>query len=250
MRDQDRKFYLLPKAHKPKNKWPQTNMPEGRPIVGDCGTESRRARELIDHLIKPLATKHPSYLKETYDFLEKIRNRTIHKDHILVTGGHHCTYTNMCITRTLNVLRKELARHPERDRPDNEIMTLLTTIMTNNDFTFNKELYLQVFGTAMGKIFAPNLANIYLIDLDKEAIRIKPNLFFRFLDDTFFIWPGTREELDEYQDFSSAHSKNADVKYFCGMLDGLAFLPVSDLPAGMTICRKRAGLHNSTNGLF
>src|SRR6218665_2885891 len=117
-------------------------------------------------------------------------------------------------------------------------MTLLTTIMTNNDFTFNKELYLQVFGTAMGKIFAPNLANIYLIDLDKgamEGFRIKPNLFFRFLDDIFFIWPGTREELDEYQDFSSAHSKNADVKYFCGMLDGLAFLPVSDLLAGMTI---------------
>lgn len=80
MRDQDRKFYLLPKVHKPKNKWPQTNIA----IVGDCGTESRRASELSDHFIKPLATKHPSDLKDTYDFLEKNRNRTIHKDHILV----------------------------------------------------------------------------------------------------------------------------------------------------------------------
>lgn len=74
MKDQDRKFYLLPKVHKPRNKWPQTNMPEGRPLVSDCGTESRRASELIDHFIKPLANKHPSYLKDTYDFLDKIGN--------------------------------------------------------------------------------------------------------------------------------------------------------------------------------
>jgi len=214
MKDKDRKFYLLPKVHKPNTKWPQANMPEGRPIVSDCGTESKRASELIDHFIKPLAIKHPSYLKDTYDFLEKIRNKVIHKDHILVTGDVTALYTNMCITRTLNILRRELALNPQRNRPDEEIMTLLTTIMTNNDFTFNDELYLQVFGTAMGKTFAPNLANLYLMDLDKEAMdgfRIKPYLFFRFLDDIFFVWPGTREDLDEYQDFLNAQIPNIKI---------------------------------------
>jgi len=29
-------FYLLPKIHKPQDKWPQTNMPKGRPIGSDC----------------------------------------------------------------------------------------------------------------------------------------------------------------------------------------------------------------------
>ena len=71
--------------------------------------------------------------------------------------------------------------HPQKDRTDEEIMKLLTTIMTNNDFIFNNEL--QVFGTAMGQTFTPNLANIYLIDLDQKAMegfRIKPYLFYRF----------------------------------------------------------------------
>ena len=78
----------------------------------------------------------------------------------MVTGDVTALYTKMCITRTLNVLKRELARNLQRDRPDDEIMRLLTTIMTiNNDFTFNQELYLQVFGTAMGKTFAPNLIN-------------------------------------------------------------------------------------------
>jgi len=30
-----RNFYLLPKIHKDKNKWPSEKMPEGRPIVSD-----------------------------------------------------------------------------------------------------------------------------------------------------------------------------------------------------------------------
>lgn len=132
----------------------------------------------------------------------------------MVTGDVTALNTNMCITRTLNVLKREQARNLQRDRPDDEIMKLLTTIMTNNDFTFNQELYLQVFGTAMGKTFAPNLANLYLMDLDKEAMegfRIKPYLFFRFLDDIFFIWPGTREELQEYQDFMNALIPNIKI---------------------------------------
>jgi len=44
-----------------------------------------------------------------------------------------------------------------------------------------------------------------------EGFRIKPYLFFRFLDDIFFIWPGTREELQEYQDFLNALIPNIKI---------------------------------------
>jgi len=52
---------------------PKLTCPKEGPLC-DCGTELRRASELIDHFIKPLANKHPSYLKDTYDFLDKIGN--------------------------------------------------------------------------------------------------------------------------------------------------------------------------------
>jgi len=102
--------------------------------------------------------------------------------------------------------------HPQKDRTDEEIMKLLTTIMTNNDFIFNNEL--QVFGTAMGQTFTPNLANIYLIDLDQKAMegfRIKLYLFYRSLDDIFFVWPDTREELNKYQDLLNAQIPNIKI---------------------------------------
>lgn len=74
--NRDRNFYLLPKVHKPKPKWPNPYMPEGHPIVGDCTTESRRVSDFIHFFLKPLANKHPSYHKDTPDFLSNVRNHS------------------------------------------------------------------------------------------------------------------------------------------------------------------------------
>jgi hypothetical protein len=199
-----RRFYLLPKIHKPKDKWPQKTMPQGRPIVSDCGTESRRVSELIDYYLAPLAHNHPSYIKDTYDFIQKIRNQTIDPTHLLVTGDVTSLYTNMDIDRTLQTVRDAFQRHPNRKRPDDEILQLLELTMKNNDFLFAGLVFLQIFGTAMGKNFAPNCANLYLEDFDDKAMHnfnIKPLFFYRFLDDTFFLWPGTEIELKEYETF-------------------------------------------------
>jgi len=201
-KDRERHFYLLPKVHKPKEKWPQPDMPEGRPIVADCGTESRRVSDYVDHFLKPLAINHPAYIKDTYDFINKIRGKEINKKSLLVTGDVTALYTNMNIDRTLEITKQTLTNNPDPNRPDTELMELLDITMRNNDFTFNNEIFLQIFGTAMGKPYAPSLANIYLIDFDHKArngFRIKPQFYFRFLDDIFFVWTGSRAELEEYE---------------------------------------------------
>jgi hypothetical protein len=71
-------------------------------------------------------------------------------------------------------------------------------MLKNNDFMFNEEWYLQVGGTAMGKKFAPNYANIFMAKWELEALNKcpkKPQCYFRYLDDIFIIWPHTREEF-------------------------------------------------------
>ena len=90
----NRIFYLLPKIHKDKSKWPQPNMPEGRPIVSDVNSESYRVSEYIDYHIKKLACLHPSYLKNTYDFVQNIRNQSTSEHHLIVTGDVTSLYTN------------------------------------------------------------------------------------------------------------------------------------------------------------
>jgi len=200
--DRARTFYLLPKIHKPREKWPQDNMPEGRPIVSDCGSESYRVSQYIDSFIRPISIRHSSYIKDTYDFVSKIRGQEIPKNALLVTGDVSSLYTNMHIDRTLEVIKNALTRFPDPQRPDDFIMRLLEITLRNNDFTFNEEFFLQICGTAMGKSYAPGLADVYLEEFDEKAkngFKVKPLFYFRFLDDIHFIWTGTMEELKEFE---------------------------------------------------
>src|SRR6266516_3185326 len=171
-----RLFYLLPKIHKKRESWPQLNrMPEGRPIVSDCSSESYHVSEYIDKFLTPISVLHPAYIKDTYDFVDKITNVEIAFE----------KYTNS-------------------SRPSSEILDLLKITLNGNDFSFNDEFYLQIYGTAMGKKYAPALANLYLEYFDYMAMngfRIKPTFYRRYLDDLIIIWPGTVEELKEYNLF-------------------------------------------------
>lgn len=201
---QTRAFYLLPKVHKPRHKWPSFNMPEGRPIVSDCGSETYRICELVDYFLKPLANKHLSYVQDTYDFISKIRDVSVPSRSFLITGDITALYTNMNITRSLQVIKDIFASHPDPNRPDKHILQLLDICLRFNDFEFAGELFLQILGIAMGKSFAPNLANIYLLDFDKAAMSgfsVIPSLFYRFIDDVFLVWPGSEEQLVSYQVF-------------------------------------------------
>ena len=200
--DRARTFYLLPKIHKPRDKWPQPNMPEGRPIVSDCGSESYNVSQYIDSFIRPISIRHSSYLKDTYDFISKIRGQKIPKNALLVTADVSSLYTNMNIDRTLQVTKNALARYPDPQRPDDHILRLLEITLRKNDFTFDGEFFLQICGTAMGKSYAPGLADLYLEEFDEKAkhgYKINPLLYFRFLDDIHFVWTGTTEELKDFE---------------------------------------------------
>jgi hypothetical protein len=155
-------LYLLPKIHKAQDKWPNPGMPPGRPIVSNCGSESKRIAEYIDSFLRPLANKHDSYLKDTYDFGSKIRGQVIEPTDLLVTGHVTSLYTNMNINRTIAMVKRHFkdTREIAQGRPDVYIIRLLELIMRKNDFEFNGTFYLQVCGTGMGIDPAPNLANL------------------------------------------------------------------------------------------
>jgi hypothetical protein len=131
-----RTFYLLPKVHKPRSKWHSFNMPEGRPIVSDCGSETYRICELIDFFLKPLSNKHPSYFQDTYDFISKIRNQVVPVHSFLVTGDITALYTNMNISRSLKIVQDIFSLFPDPRRPDSHLLELLNICLRCNDFEF------------------------------------------------------------------------------------------------------------------
>lgn len=110
-RSRERDFYLLPKLHKPASTWPHPDMPEGRPIISDICTESRNVSDFIDFYLKPLSNKHPSYIKDTYDFLDKIRDKVIPPDSFLVSADISSLYTNMNINRSIAVVKRYFKKY-------------------------------------------------------------------------------------------------------------------------------------------
>lgn len=222
-----RRFYLLPKIHKDRATWPSPRMPAGRPIVSDCRSESYNISEYIEHYITPLGKKHPSYLKDTYHFIEKVRGKIVPKDCLLVSGDVTSLYTNMDHGRTIAAVREAFRKYPQGGRPDRHLLDLLELTLRSNDFEFNDECFLQVFGCPMGKRFIPGLANLYLVDWDRQAMNggsAKPELFGRFLDDVFFVWTATREELREFENFLNSLIPDIAIKFVvscdsCDFLD-------------------------------
>lgn len=200
-----RRFYILPKIHKNPNTWTMPNkMPQGRPIVSDINSESYRISEYVESFLQPLACRHASYIKNSQDFIEKIRNHTINKNTYLVTGDVTSLYTNMKHDFTISSIQKIFNKYPDPNRPSKYILELLKLILENNDFEFNDEVYLQTCGCPMGKIIGPSAANIYLLDFDEAAVsgfEVVPLLFFRYLDDVFFLWNDSLEKLKEYENF-------------------------------------------------
>ena len=197
-------FYLLPKIHKVKETWPDRHMPQGRPIISDVNSESYRISKFIDSFLSPLTKNHPSYIKNTYDFINKVRGVEVLPSDFIITADISSLYTNINLQRTYKDVCNVFRNNKVIGRPDAYLLELLKLTLHNNDFNFNNETFHQICGVPMGKAYAPSLANLYLVQFDFAAMnqfRIKPKLFFRFLDDIFCIMAGTEQDILDYQLF-------------------------------------------------
>ena len=60
-----RRFYTLPKIHKPQESWTVPNkIPPGRPIISNCNSETEKVAEYIEAYLKQKSTQHASYIKK------------------------------------------------------------------------------------------------------------------------------------------------------------------------------------------
>ena len=185
-----RYFYILPKIHKPRTSWPSPNMPPGRPIISDCASASKNISKFIQYHISNAATRHPSYVKDTYDFLHKLQQTDICEQDILVTMDVDNMYTNILTEDGMSAVKDSFPNYQDRTLKHSAIK-LLHLDLTTNDFMFNNQHFLQTRGTAMGRAYAPAYANIFMAKWEKGAMDkspLKPKLYLRYLDDIFVIW--------------------------------------------------------------
>ena len=93
-------------------------------------------------------------------------------------------------------------------------------ILKSNTFPFSNEYYRQITGTAMRTSMVPNYANLFMDTFEQNLLRdysqktgLSPLVWFRFIDDIFFIWTGNKDALDHFISFTDNYSKYKNMKF-------------------------------------
>lgn len=197
-------FYGIPKIHKPGNPL--------RPIVSGCDSVTDNLSKYITHFLQPLAEKLPAYIKDTTHFLQELeRLPPLPPGAFLVTADVTSLYTNIpheegidAAIHYINLHRKDLPSYT----PTNGVFnTLLRFILGNSIFEFMEELYQQITGTSMGTRMAPPYANLFMGRIEGDIVQRFLALLLiwkRFIDDIFFIFLGTENELKQVFEYMNA----------------------------------------------
>ena len=159
----------------------------------------------------PYATSHPAYVKNTYDFLDKLKQIKTNKDALLISLDVDSLSTNIDNDMGIRAVTEAFAKNP---KPIHKyIIKLLRLSLEGNDFAFNGKHYLQISGTAMGKKFAPHFADITMAFWEATNLPKcdkQPRIYLRYLDDIFMVWEHSRQDFNQF--FETLNTAHPNIK--------------------------------------
>ena len=169
----------------------------------------------LDFHLQPLAREVKSYIKDTNDFLKKLRSLpNLPDDIILCTVDVVGLYPNIPHEEGLSALRKRLDLRQEKDVTTSTLVELAEVVLKNNIFTFKEKTLKQKRGTAIGRKFAPPYSILFMAELEEEIlseIELKPYLWWRYIDDIFFLWEHGEEKLKGF--IEHLNEKHPTIKF-------------------------------------
>ena len=203
------RFYLLPKIHKRLFDVP------GRPVVSHIGYFTERISSFVDSHLQPLAKKVKSYIKDTNDFVNKLKRVPKLPDNaIMCTIDVVGLYPSIPHNEGLAALKRVLEKRGTKKVSTESLVELAEIVLTNNIFEFNEKVFRQLQGTAIGTKMAPPYAILFLAELEEAFLsqcEYKPHIWYRYIDDIFMVWTHGEEKLDEF--LNSLNSFHKTIKF-------------------------------------
>ena len=183
------KLYFLPKIHKRLSSVP------GRPVISNCSTPTEKISEYLDHILKPVMQESWSYIKNSGDFLKKVKHLgQIPEGAFLVTADAVGLYPSIPRKAGLKALRRRLNKRENFEITTEDIVHMAE--FKNDSFEFNGEVKRQKSGTAIGTSL-----RIFMDEVEAEFLKsqeLQPFLWLHYIDDIFFVWTHGTQELDSF----------------------------------------------------
>ena len=171
----------------------------GRPVISNCGYYTKNSSAFLDFHLQPLAQAEKSYIKDTNNFLNKLCSLPkLPSDIILCTVDVVGLYPNIPHEEGLSALRKRLDNRKEKYISTDMLCDLAEVVLKNNIFKFSKKIFQQKRGMATETKFAPPYSILFMAELEEAIFKeadFKPYLWWRCIDDIFFLWEHGEEKL-------------------------------------------------------
>ena len=169
------RFYGLPKIHK-------LNFPL-RPIVSFCGSPTYNLASFYNNIISNNITPPISRIKNSSDFIEKIKNIEVPLNHKIISLDAVSLFTNVQIGIAIKGIKERwLKIQPHAKMPWYQFEKGLRICSSNSSFNFQNTSYKQKSGFPMGSPLSPIAADIVMDDLETKCIASLP------LKLLFFFW--------------------------------------------------------------
>ena len=114
----------------------------------------------------------------------------------------------------LKALRNALDKRKQKHIPTEKLINRAEFLLKNNSFEFNGSVKQQVLGTAIGTKCALTYACMYTDQVETEFLKTQertPLVWFRYIDDIFFIWTHGKEHLETF--LQELNYFNPDLKF-------------------------------------
>ena len=178
------RMYGPPKIHKQNN-------PLGK-IVDSTGSVAKEIDQYISRIIKTYVGKSEYYVKNSTHFASMIKDLVVEDDEILVSYDVTELYPsipqNEAIDIIYDIMKNNKDLHNETTMSAESIIELFKTCIQKTYFVFNKKLYIQVNGLAVGASTSGFSPELFMVKLEKKALRTftnPPSTWKRYVDDTF-----------------------------------------------------------------
>ena len=184
------------KTHKPQNPL--------RPIISQIPTPTYMLAKKLNDILTPFIPNRYG-LSSTKDFLDLIGNAPT--DGIIASLDVESLFTNVPVDTTIDFILDRVYTDdstPKLDIPREALKTLLELCTKEAPFISPRgHMYLQTDGVAMGSPLGVLFANFFMGTIEEKVFleREKPQIYCRYVDDTFVLVRDEQELSDLRQRF-------------------------------------------------
>ena len=158
-------------------KFTKTDVPM-RPIVSVIGSPCYNLAKELARILIPLAGHNGYSEKNSTSFVQTVRESSVTAMDCLVSFDVTNLFTQVPITDALLVIEWKLSQdHSLLNRttiPIPQLVELTELCLCSSYFQFQDKYYEQIKGAAMGCPLSPIVANLFMENLEDEAIRSAP----------------------------------------------------------------------------